>query len=78
MGISVGYAQNVFKKATGESIIEYVNRRKIETAVEMLRANKLKLKDLASSLGVDDPAYFSRLFKKVTGVNYAAFCREKN
>lgn len=78
LGISVGYAQNVFKKATGESIIEYVNRRKIETAVEMLRAGKLKLKDLASSLGVDDPAYFSRLFKKVTGVNYAAFCREKN
>ena len=77
-GLSVGYAQNVFKKATGESIIEYVNRRKIETAVEMLRANKLKLKELAHILGVDDPAYFSRLFKKVTGVSYAAFCREKN
>lgn len=73
LGVSAGYAQNVFKKATGESIIEYVNRRKIETAVEMLRANKLKLKDVAFNLGVDDPAYFSRLFKKVNGVGYEQF-----
>lgn len=73
LGVSVGYAQNVFKKATGESIIEYVNRRKIETAVEMLRANNLKLKDVALNLGVDDPAYFSRLFKKVLGVGYEQF-----
>ena len=73
LGVSVGYAQNVFIKSNGESIIEYVNRRKIETAVEMLRANKLKLKEVAFNLGVDDPAYFSRLFKKVAGVSYENF-----
>lgn len=75
LGVSAGYAQNTFKKVTGESIIEYVNRRKIETAIEMLRSNKLKMKDIALNLGIDDPAYFSRLFKKVAGVSYEKFSR---
>lgn len=76
LGLSVGYLHCVFKKVVGKSVTQYVNERKIAVAVEMLEYKKLKLKDVADSLGVDDYAYMSRLFKKVVGVSFNEFKRD--
>lgn len=73
VGISEGYLQNIFKKVTGKSIIEYVNEYKIKTAAEMLKAYNMKLKDITQYVGFDDPAYMSRLFKKVMGINFEEY-----
>lgn len=75
IGISVGYLQNVFKKVIGKTIVEYINELKIKESVEMMRHQKIKLKDLAYNFGIDDPSYFSRLFKKVMGVSYEEYYR---
>ncbi len=73
LGISEGYMQNTFKRVTGKSIVEYANEYKILTAAEMMRVKRIKLKDMAQILGIDDPAYMSRLFRKVMGVSFAEY-----
>lgn len=71
--ISEGYMQNMFKKVTGKSIIEYANEYKIKTAAEMMKAYNMKLKDIAPRIGIEDAAYMSRLFKKVMGISFEEY-----
>lgn len=73
LGISEGYMQNIFKKTTGKTIIEYSNEYKINTATEILKIHKMSQKELSASLGIDDPLYFSRLFKKIMGINFTEY-----
>lgn len=73
MGISEGYLQNTFKRVTGKSIVEYANRYKVKTASELMTVQNMKLKDISSYVGIDDPAYMSRIFKKIMGVSFSEY-----
>jgi AraC-like DNA-binding protein len=44
--------------------MEYFIRMKLEKACSALYHSEMKIKDIASMLGYEDPYYFSRLFKK--------------
>lgn len=66
-GISLGYLSTVFKKATGQTISEYVCRRRVEYAEYLLTTTSLQIQTIALHCGVMDAQYFSKLFKKVTG-----------
>ncbi len=70
---SFNYSKNYicenFKLSTGCSIIEYFNRAKIEKAKDLLRDKKYTISKISEMLGFSSPAYFSKAFKKVTGVS---------
>lgn len=57
----------LFKQKTGLSPIEYFIRLKIQHAGELLTGSDLIVKEIAGKVGYDDPFYFTRIFKKVTG-----------
>ncbi|MDX9882748.1 MAG: helix-turn-helix domain-containing protein [Prolixibacteraceae bacterium] len=57
----------VSKKATGITAGEMIRNKVIGEAKRMLYASDLSGKEIAFELGFDDPAYFSRFFKKYTG-----------
>jgi AraC-like DNA-binding protein len=57
----------LFKKKMGLSPIEYFIRMKIHYACQLLSQRELIIKEIADKIGYDDPYYFSRIFKKVTG-----------
>lgn len=57
----------VSKKATGITAGEMIRNKVIEEAKRMLYVSDLSGKEIAFELGFDDPAYFSRFFKKYTG-----------
>lgn len=57
----------LFKQKTGLSPIEYFIRLKIQHAGELLTGSDLIVKEIAGKVGYDDPYYFTRIFKKVTG-----------
>ena len=44
--------------------------------MDELRDPQIKVKDLASHMGFDDPYYFSRVFKKVSGKSPEIFRKE--
>ena len=66
-----------FKAETGESPIAYHRRLRVEEACRLLTTGPLSPGGVAARLGFADPAHFSHLFKKTTGISPREFCRRK-
>jgi two-component system response regulator YesN len=64
--LSKNYFANLFKKEVGESFLEYVTRVRIEKA-KVLLAGEMKAAEVGQLVGISDPKYFSKVFKKITG-----------
>jgi len=73
------YLSRCFKQETGENLMPYLTRRRIEKAMEHIREGKAGLMEISFLVGFDDYTYFSRVFKKFAGVSpreYKGRCRE--
>ena len=68
-GLSESYFRALFKKYTGISVVQYQNYMKISRAKDLLLAGNYRVSKVAEMVGIHDIYYFSRLFKKITGVN---------
>jgi len=66
--IAPNYLSRRFKKCTGESFIQYINRKRIEKAIELLERTEIKVVTIAEMVGFQDNQYFHKLFKKKIGV----------
>lgn len=62
------YFCECFKMQTGETVLDYVTRQRMERAKELLREPGLKLQEVCERIGYADVKYFSRLFKGWTGL----------
>lgn len=62
------YLTRIFKEKYGTSINHYIIYRRITKAKELLRFSDKNVDEISRICGIDDPAYFSRLFKKVENV----------
>lgn len=69
VNINASYLSRIFKLKTGLSVVDTINRKKIERARELLDAGSLKIYEIAASIGIDDTTYFSHLFKKYMGMS---------
>lgn len=63
------YLSRCFKQETGENLMPYLTRRRIERAMEQIREGKTGLTEISFLVGYDDYTYFSRVFKKIAGVS---------
>ncbi len=66
--LSANYLGDLLKKETGKSAQEHVQLRLIEAAKEKMYEKDKSISQIAYELGFEYPQYFSRLFKKRTGV----------
>jgi len=66
--LSKNYFANLFKKEMGESFLEHLTRVRIEKAKTLL-TGELKTADIGHLVGIPDPKYFSKVFKKIAGVS---------
>ncbi len=60
--------QKIFCKKSGLGIIEYFSNMKIEAAKELIRTEQMNFTQISEKLGYTSIHYFSRQFKKVTGM----------
>ena len=71
------YFSRLFKNSTGEGCNNYIVRKKIEKAKELLKTTTMKVGKIADVVGYKDTNYFSLTFKKQTGLTPKEF-REVN
>ena len=70
VGLSPGYLSNLFKKELQTPFVDYLNRYRIERAKELLIEGRHKPSDIPVEVGFSpEYTYFSKVFKKVTGLN---------
>ncbi|WP_338543688.1 response regulator [Paenibacillus tundrae] len=74
--LSKTYMCALFKKETGKTINEYITEVRITKAKELLQDRRMKLYEIATSIGLTDSNYFSSMFKKATGLTPTQY-REK-
>lgn len=75
LGKTPGYLSHVFRSVEGTSILQYINHEKVSHAAELVVAKRLTLKQAAAAVGVADPNYLSRMFRKQMGVALSEFRR---
>ncbi len=77
-GLVPSYLSKIFSKSKGLSPAKYIVQLRVDTAKELLVEHPDMLaKDVAFVVGYSDPNYFSRIFKRETGL-YPSEFREKN
>lgn len=67
------YICNVFKKHSGLTISEYILQLRIQRAKVLLSKSNHSVMQIAQEVGFQDPYYFSRQFKKMTGLTPSQF-----
>jgi signal transduction histidine kinase/DNA-binding LacI/PurR family transcriptional regulator/AraC-like DNA-binding protein/DNA-binding response OmpR family regulator len=72
-GVSESYLSRVFRQELGISPWDYANRYRILQAKELLRRTSHDIKTIAHRVGFKDPAYFSRVFRKMTQLSPSAY-----
>ncbi|WP_200977982.1 AraC family transcriptional regulator [Echinicola sp. 20G] len=69
LGVSHRYMSDTIKAETGKTAIDQINLFLIEEAKNLLLAPQTSISETAYKLGFEYPQYFSRLFKKKTGMS---------
>lgn len=73
-GMSPSYLRRLFRQALGETPSEYKRRLRMAMAKDLLRGSQMTVSQVAALCGYEDLAYFSRVFRKTTGVAPSRFC----
>ena len=72
-GYSVSYYCHSFRKLTGSTPFEYLNRIRIVKSCELLLSTNKKITEIASLVGFNNISYFNRTFYKIMGVTPSAY-----
>lgn len=72
-GLSRQHLIHLFNRETGVPPIEYYLRIKMQRAGQILDLTDLSIKEVSDAVGISDPYYFSRLFKKITGYSPTSY-----
>ncbi len=77
--LSEGYFHRAFRRTTGMTPLEYINRRRVERAMRLLREDPhASVIDVALRVGYTSPNYFARTFRKCVGLNPAQYRRQQH
>lgn len=74
--VNSSYLSSLFKKETGNTLTDYVNKMRVERAKELLISTNLQIQSIAQRCGMLDVNYFTKTFKKYTDLTPKKY-REK-
>ncbi len=73
LNVSPQYLIRIFKTKLHRTPIQYINLFRISRAKELLKHTTLSIKEIACEVGIDNPYYFYRLFKKLVNMTPTEF-----
>lgn len=71
--LSKSHFIRLFRQEMACTPLQYINEKKMEKAQSKLITDNTEIKEIAFQLGFEDPSYFNRLFKKITGTTPKAY-----
>ncbi len=74
--LSISHFFRAFRKSFGETPQSYVRRRRMQRAQIIMLSSQEPLAQVALDCGMCDQAHFSRVFRKVVGINPWAWRRQ--
>jgi AraC-like DNA-binding protein len=77
LSCSADYLSHLFHLETGETLVGYINRQRIDYARHLLEHSSLNISEVAYACGYADPGYFARLFRRETGHTPRQFRQEQ-
>ena len=78
VGMNFDYLNRTFRRLNGQSIFRYLTEVRINRAKELLATTDMKIWEIAWETGFSDQFYFSRQFKKYTGISPALFAGSRS
>ena len=75
-GLSAAHFSQMFRKSTGESPHQFVLRRRVEYAKQMLRAAETRVLDVAVACGFKTQQHFARVFRSICGASPTEYRQE--
>jgi AraC family transcriptional regulator of arabinose operon len=76
-GMSSAYFSRLFHSKTGYRPIIFIQKIRVETACQLLKTTNMRINEVAEFVGYNDQLYFSRVFKKITGVSPKLYKKTK-
>lgn len=73
LGISPSYLNKLVRTQTRHSAMDWVEISRVNWAKCLLKESDLSIGDVSIAIGVDDPSYFTRFFRKSTGITPSEF-----
>ncbi|MHB1393050.1 MAG: helix-turn-helix domain-containing protein [Clostridia bacterium] len=67
-GANYAYLNRVFHRMTGHTIMNYLNLVRVKKAAELVESTDINFSEIGYLVGIDDPYYLSKIFKKYTGI----------
>ncbi len=75
-GLNESYISSLIKKQTGKGFSEHLTEIRIQKAQELLRTTNDRIETIAASVGYPDYYYFTKVYKRMTGISPAAYRRQ--
>lgn len=76
--VNPSHLSRQFKKEVKMTIINYINKKRIDMAKLYLEKNENSITDIAMMVGFNDPNYFSKVFKKLTSMSPSEYVKQKH
>lgn len=67
--MSAAHFSKVFKEETGQGFVHFLNQLRVERSKELLRDHSIRLAGISEMVGFDDQSYFTKVFRKHTGMS---------
>ncbi|PZD97397.1 AraC family transcriptional regulator [Paenibacillus sambharensis] len=71
------HLQRTFKRITGVTPVQYLQRKRVTAAAELLSRSNHSVAAIAAAVGLTSTAYFITLFKRITGETPACYRRSR-
>lgn len=76
LNVNSSYLSALFKKETGMTVTDYIARRRIHHSRHLLKTTRLQVQTVGQLCGFEDVHYFSKVFKRITGLTPKQYRQE--
>lgn len=73
VNFSLNYLSRRFHEETGFSFTDYLTRKRVDKAMELFQQSNLSTEEIAYRVGYPNPNYFTKVFKRISGLTVTEF-----